>query len=177
MKLFYSIISQKDQPQDDPLYSLGGFCSSTPIPSGKVNSLFGTISERTIDKRESQYICLILRNTFLTAVTGAALWLVSDITNQGLFKVALALPLNGEFESVTSSFSRPLYAEFNSADGSEDSIALPNMEPGAELAVWLERTINLELEEVKKRNDPDFLFLNKDIELDTVEKLNLKIQW
>ena len=177
MKLFYSIISQKDQPQEDPLYSLGGFCSSTAVPSGKLNSLFGTLSERTIEKNESQYVCLILKNVFSTKVSGAALWIDSDVNNQGLFKVALVSTVEGEFESTTNSFSRPLYAEFNSADGEGDSISLPDMNPRDELGIWLERTINVDLEEVQKRNDPDFLFLNKDTSLDTVEKLDLKIQW
>jgi len=177
MKLFYSIISQSGQPQDDPLLSLGGFCSSTSVLSGKPGSLFGTISEIGIENNTPQYVCLILKNVFSQKISGAILWIESDLNNQGLFKVAIVDSIDGEFESTGSSFSKPLYAEFNSVNGKDDSIQLPDMDPGKEYGLWIERTINMESEEISKRNDPDFLLSKLNQEVSKLETLNLKIEW
>lgn len=177
MKLFYSVISQQGQPQDDPLLSLGGFCSSTLVSSGKIGSLFGTISELAIENNNSQYVCLILKNTFSYKVSGATLWVETPENSQGAFRVAIVDSYNGEFEATINSFSKPLYAEFNPVNGSEDSILLPDMDPDKEYGLWLERSINLSSEEISKRNDFDYLLAQLSEELPTIETVNLKIEW
>lgn len=177
MKLFYTIISQENQPQPDPVYSLGGFCSSSPALSSELNALFGNLSLMTIERNKPQYICLALKNTHTSEVTDAELWIENPPTNQAKFRIALAHPFNREFEATANIYARPFYGEFTEVDGVGDSVALPTLAPGALLGVWIERTINLQSEDVKLKNDCDYLFKNFKTEVETVERLNLKIKW
>jgi hypothetical protein len=177
MKLFYSIISQKGQPQGDSMFSLGGFCSSTQVSSSQLNSLFGNITQITIERNQPQYVCIILKNTFLTTVVSPILWIESELTNQGKYRIGISESIQGEFESVENIFSRPLYAEFEDVTGLENALELPSLESGKELAIWIERRVDTENEEIKHRQDADYLFSKFPQQLESLETLNLKIKW
>ena len=125
MKLFYTVISQKDQPQSDPMFSLGGFKSSSTVGSAQLNALFGNISEVTLERNEPQYVCLILKNIFDYPVQGATLWFEGTAQSQGKFRVALSESFQGEFESVANIYSKPLYASFEEVNGVEEALEIP----------------------------------------------------
>lgn len=177
MKLFYTVLQQEDFPQSDPIYSTGGFCSSSPVSSGEINSLFGNISLMTLEKNKPQYICLVLKNIFNYEISDAELWFEYPQNAQCKFRVALVEPIEREFEATPNFYSKPLYAQFEEANGEEDSIALPTLSSQGLLGIWVERSIDKESGEVKGRVDPDYLYSKFGQEIETLETVNLKIKW
>ena len=160
LNLFYSNITAEDQPQNDALYSLGGYCSSSQVPSGENGTIFSTISEYTIDQNRPQYICLVLKNTFTEEISNIAIYFEKDPEQvyQCKYRIAFSPPVDRKFENVPTIHSRPVYPVFDTADGEENMIFLPDMRPGDILGVWIERTIDQDSVEIKCRNDNQFLY-------------------
>lgn len=178
MKLYFSIISQEGQPQTQSKLSLGGFCSSSLVSSGALNSIFSDVSTYTIEKRRKEYVCLILKNDTGQVAKDIEIWINQNANDQCKFRIGLASSnIKGEFEAVPNPFSKPMYTEFNSADGQNDSIAIPDMQDEDKIGIWIERSINEESDEISKRNDCDWLYANKDVKKATVETIELKISW
>ena len=160
MNLFYSIISAESQPNDDPAYSLGGWCSSSPVPSGVDAALFPLVSEYGIQQNNSQYICICLRNMFTETIDNIAFYIEKDPEQsyQCKYRVAFAAPVDRRFENVPTIHSRPTHAVFEEAYGEENMIFLPDMRPDDLLGIWLERSIDWDSPEIKCRNDNQWLF-------------------
>lgn len=178
MKLYFSDISQEGQPQNESRLSLGGYCSSTMVPSGQLNALFSEVSTYTLEKNRKEYIFLVIKNEFENVVKHPQLWIEKDDSHICNFKFAIVEPMpSGEFESTQSPFNKPLYAEFYTANGIEDAIEMSPIDPGDMLGLWIERSIDSENPQVKNRNNCDYLYENYDLEVDTVEKVSLKIEW
>ena len=179
MNLFYSIISLEDQPQADPLMSLGGFVSSSQVPSGRTNALFSTISSYTIQQGREQYVCLILRNTTKKTASGIKFWFQFDPSQAYIckYRVAFTEAVDREFESTPDPFSKPVYAQFESCNGIDEAMALPDLEPDEMIGIWVERSIDKTSEELSNRNNCEWLFENRDREIETEETLDIKIDF
>lgn len=178
MKLYFSNIAQADQPQPSSRFSLGGFISSSPVSSGKINSIFQDVSQYTIEKDRKEYIFLILKNTLEQEVTNVQLWLEQEEDAQCKFRFGLSRANSkGEFEAIPDTYSKPMYAEFSTANGITDSIQLPDMNVGDTIGIWIERSINQESEEIKNRNDCDWLYEHKDDKKNIIETNQFKISW
>lgn len=178
MKLYFSDISQEGQPQSESRLSLGGYCSSTLVPSGQLNALFSEVSTYTLEKNRSEYIFIVIKNEFENVVKNPLLWIEKENSHICNFKFAIVEPMpSGEFESTQSPFNKPLYAEFYTADGKEDAIELPSLNQGDILGLWIERSIDSENPQVKNRNNCEYLYKNYDIENDKIESVLLKISW
>jgi len=172
MQLFYTVVNLEGQPNGDPNFSLGGFCSSSIVPSESMGSVFGGLSEYALEKKKPQYICICLKNVFPHSVKNILFWLDFDDEQyyQCKYRVGFSLPNNRQFENVPSIFAKPVYVEFDTAHGMNDAIELPNMQPDDVIGVWFERRINDDNSEVIGRSNPDWLFENR-------ERTKLKEEW
>lgn len=178
LRLYYSVISSANQPQPDSRFSLGGFISNSPVSSGQLNAIFDDVSIYSLIQNRKTYLCLIIRNDGDSETIDAELWIERFEEAICKFEFALAQPNSkGEFEAVATIFSKPIYGEFEKANGKEDSITLPDLKPGEMIGLWIERSIDMENEFIKNRNNCDFLYENKDKELSTIESVALKIFW
>lgn len=178
MKLYYSVVSQQGQIQENPKSSLGGFCSSTLVPSNVLNNVFSSILVQSKDELQLPlYSLLILKNTFNVASTGIELFISKGANSSSNYRVAIVEPSSeGEFEVIQTQNSKPYYAEFDTVDGQEDSISLPDLEPEEIIGIWIERVIDTQSELIKNLQSPEFLFENKGEVVDK-ENAQLKISW
>jgi hypothetical protein len=169
----------ENQPNGDPNFSLGGFCSSSIVPSESGGAVFSGLSEYALEKKKPQYICLCLKNIFSYSVKNVVFWLDMDDEQyyQCKYRVGFSSPQGRMFENVSTIFAKPVYVEFQTANGINDAIELPNMQPNDILAVWLERKVNTENPEVDGRRDPDWLFENKDRTIEKEEWFDIKIKF
>jgi len=178
IKLYYSTSSKEDQPQSDPMYSLGGFKSSTVVSSGEIGAIFPNISEFTLEQLKTTYICLILKNEGTEDLQDINLWM--DPVGEMLcnYRVAIVTDSNGEFETVNNINSKPIYAEFISCVGQSNTIAF-DLEQNKMLGLWIERSIDKDNIELKNRKSCDVLYeqFKQDIKPSTEEEINLEIEW
>ena len=119
-------------PQTDPMRSLGGFVSSSPVPNAAVNVLFDLISSLTIEKRQKETIGICLVNKFDFPVKNVTLKIIGDDTNLAEFKVA-AVPVGNELfmEKISSRYQEPIQAEFFSAAFYRAGVNLKIVKPAA----------------------------------------------
>jgi hypothetical protein len=76
MILFYTGADTANAPQINAEKSLGGFVSGSPIPNGKLNNLFSSISKSAVLGNKTEIRMIALQN-----LTGATLSNVSIYTN------------------------------------------------------------------------------------------------
>lgn len=178
MRLFYTVSSEENKTQKDPLLSLGGFRSSSMVPNDAFNALFGDISEYSIQKGLPEYIGLILQNTFNTAVENISLWIPKSKTRYCKFRLAVVelLPTN-EMETISTINSKPLQAEFYECS-EDDKFSLQGvvLKPGEGIGLWIERLLDIESENLQLRNNCFHLYENFDKE-DVVETGELKLEF
>ena len=180
MQLFYTVISQPCAAQSSPLSSLGGYCSSSLVQSGDYNMIFGDISSYSLKKNSPEYIALILKNTTGKSVKDLRFWLEKDSDSLCNIRIALAeLNVNGEMEHVSTINSKPLYAEFYSPDKENPLEIEGTFEPGMELGIWIERSIDSDSDQASKVSDCNYLFqlFSEKKKLSTSEIQTLKISW
>lgn len=181
MELFYTVTSQEGVAQSKPTSSLGGFCSTSKVPNGTLENLFSEISPYTLQHPKAEYIGLILKNTW-GDISNLSLWM--EVPDNSLCKYRIAvvqLTDSGEMEVISGVGSRPLYAEFETTS-QYDKLVLDFGEAFSKnqmLGLWIERTINLESDEYKKRNDCDTLYrmYQEKVFWDTEEEVELKIEF
>jgi len=179
MNLFYTIISQEAQPQTDPTLSLGGFCSASQVPSEDTNVLFSTVSQYGIEKHRPEYICICLKNIFERRIENITFWFEFDDQQdyQCKYRVAFSKPNGRQLEQVSSIYAKPVYATFDTANGIDDAISLPDMDHNDIIGIWIERTIDMDSEEIKNRRNCDWLYENRNVVLPTQESLEIKINF
>jgi hypothetical protein len=169
----------ENQPQNDPLYSLGGYCSSTAVPSGMDENLFSLISSLTIETDKPTYICVVLKNTLDVEVSNVEIYLDSDDFESmwSKYYVAIAEPLERQFEHINGIYERPKYAEFENVDGESQKITIAYMQPGEMFGLWIERSINQNAEEIENRNNCKWLFDHRNDKKKTRENVDLVINF
>jgi len=143
MKLYYTTTAKVDAPQQKPTQSLGGFKSSSPIPNSAFGNLFPDISLLTIEKKLPEYIGLILINERPNPVSEVKIWINNAVENICNYKIAVVeLNSRNEFETLPSGNSKPLFAEFYTANNETDAIIIGEMVINEQYGLWLERSIN-----------------------------------
>lgn len=148
MKFYYTTSEGVDKVQQNPANSIGGYMSSTPVPNGRLNSLFDDITERQLTDPQSSYIGLMLVNDSLTTVTGLKIWVDNkDIANTlySDFQIALETPqldagLNPYIERLSDVHSMPFSGTFAGCLGLANAISIPDMVAGAQIGVWFQAT-------------------------------------
>lgn len=148
MRLFFTGAKEYLGPQANPRLSLGGLISSSPIPNDAINGLFGSISDLQGAEGSRETRGLVLLNETGGTVSGATLWYVnnssSPISNLRMAIVSVGIDAcNDQFiEKITSSAASPLNASFEDNSGQANAIALPDIDDGEYLGIWIERSVN-----------------------------------
>lgn len=120
-----------EAPQTDPMKSLGGYISSSPVPNGATNELFDLISIRSLKERITNTIAIGLVNKFDTAVNDVKLKMVCAQDAICDFRVAaVTVDKNLCMEHINNRFAEPVNAEFYDATFYRGSVDVEIIEPG-----------------------------------------------
>lgn len=112
----YSLTKVSTNPQVDPLKSLGGYISSSPVPNGALNSLFDLVSSATLIDRPKETIAVALMNKFDYDVNDVELKIAVPRDAICAWRVAAVAPdANMATESIPNRYAEPLNAEFYDA--------------------------------------------------------------
>lgn len=111
-----SIAKSEEMPQTDPMKSLGGYISTSPVPNGALNALFDLVSMRTIKEKTKETIAIALVNKFNYSVSDVTLKIVSTQDSVCKFRIA-AVEVGDDYlmEHINNRYSEPLFAEFHDA--------------------------------------------------------------
>lgn len=146
MKLYYTGVLKEGEPQANPVLSLGGYVSSSPLPNGSINNLFGGISQYGKEKQLRQVRAIVLRNeTGATATPTVWYENISSepITNYRFGFVMLAQDECGWYmERIGSGDALPINATLINPNTEVNAVALPPMANNAYIGIWVERTYN-----------------------------------
>lgn len=120
-----------EAPQTDPMKSLGGYISSSPVPNGATNEIFDLISIRSLKERIANTIAIGLVNKFDTAVNDVKLKMVCQQDAICDFRVAaVTVDKNWCMEHINNRFAEPVNAEFYDATFFRGSVDVEIVEPG-----------------------------------------------
>lgn len=118
-----SLANSGGTPQDDPMKSLGGYVSNSPVPNGALNTLFDFVSLRSIKDKTKETIGIALVNKFDKPVSDISLKIVSGQDNVCSFKIAaVSLDENYCMEHISNRYSQPIMAEFYDATFNPGSV-------------------------------------------------------
>lgn len=123
MRFYYTGAKTYLGVQTNPLTSLGGFISSSPIPNNQLANLFGEISLLTINENLTENRAIVLKNELGANKSGLRLYYIYPKKAVTKLKIAAIAPTeNGcdEFslESLPNQRSSPYYATFYEANAS-----------------------------------------------------------
>lgn len=167
MRLFLTGSLKYNTPQPDPLLSLGGYLSSSPLSNNTLNNLFGAISQSTLQAPKKEYRAVILRNETGTALTNIDLF-YENFSNQPLVTLRMALvtlAADGcggfEMESINGINSSPLSATFKNNLGENNALSIPSLPINGLIGLWIERSFNVTA--IKSALSCETLLANYDI--------------
>ena len=145
-----SLRKSSEAPQTDTAKSLGGYVSSTPVPSGELNALFDLISAYTLEKKPRETIAVALINKLTQPIKDVTLKIVVEKDNIATFKVAaVALSESLSMEHIANRYAEPMAAEFHKVDFQRASVDIEILNPasvGEEIAL-MPFDIQFEVEE------------------------------
>lgn len=145
MNLYYTNVAYADQDQNRPDLSLGGFKSSSKVPSADYNNLFGDVSAYSVQTKKEEYICIILKNETGVIANTVKLWVNLPTETSFKIEVGAALPnLSGEVERIQTPYQRPMYATFVQAEGELSAVDLGNIAINGMIALWFKKVVNVE---------------------------------
>lgn len=103
--------------QNIPGNSLGGFVSSTPVPNGNLNVLFGLISNMTLRENKPETFGIGLINGLGKDLKNVTMKIITRKDNIAHFEVAI-VPLSGEYsmEKIANRHDQPQIADFYNLD-------------------------------------------------------------
>lgn len=139
----YSIERTSDNPQTDPSKSLGGFLSSTPVPSGVLNSLFGEVTIEDMTKGKSEVIALGLINEFDRDVKNVNIEIECKEDSVCRFEIsAVSMSKDKKMESVSDRRQEPLISDFY--DVTNKYILLSEtLKSGSAIGIWIKRIVGV----------------------------------
>jgi hypothetical protein len=158
MKLYFTGAKKHNDPQPIPSLSLGGHISSSQIPNGSLDGVFGSISSNTL----SEIRGLVFKNESQLTLSGAKLFYRSLVTDPTVsFKMAVVLLTtdpcdNPLMESVANTTSMPSIGTFIDNREIDNAIPLPDVLAGDYLGIWIVRTVNQF--KINQGNSCEFLF-------------------
>jgi hypothetical protein len=179
MQIYYTNKTSSTLPQKDPNKSLGGYISVSLVPNSIKGALFADIALTDIEKDIKKYIALMLKNTTGATRSSISIWIEVPEGSVGKYKIGLSTPnAEGQIELIDSSKSKPFYVEFNEASSEGDAIAIPNLIADAQIGIWIERSVDQEIEAIKERNNPQWLYDHRNDESPFGEEVvSLKIKY
>jgi len=183
MKYFYTGAENFLDEQKNPLLSLGGFISATPIPNAEIGNIFGDISQFTIDNQLRQTLAIALKNTTGKDAEDLILYFDFPTDKFSNIEIAAVIPAtdsegNKFVEKLTNSASLPFNATFNEADGVGNAINVGDLLKDDYLVFFLKRTI---VDDIKDQFTCDALDTKTDekgiLTLVTSEDTDLVLNW
>lgn len=103
--------------QNNPSKSLGGYVSTTPVPNGDLNAVFGIISNMTLRENRPETIGLGLINATNIDVVDVRMKIVTKADNMAQFEVAVVdISDEGAMEKIPNRYSQPQIADFYNVD-------------------------------------------------------------
>lgn len=189
MKFYYTTTagsSELNYERQEPERSLGGYRSVTPVPNGSMNSLFGDLSQYTLNKKKDEYIALVLKNETGVDVTDINVWFDFPIDSYTKFQIAavdLAPDADGNLrmENLPNINAKPYYATFVEAEGDTNKQNIGDLLADGEVGIWFKRSIfqeNIDLDNedfIYKENIGDRLYKQK--ELNGEDEITINIEW
>lgn len=117
--------------QDDPMKSLGGYISNSPVPNGAINALFDLVSMKTIKDKAKECVAIGLVNKFDVPVADISAKIISDRNNVCGFKIA-AVATDDKLcmEHINNRYSEPMNAEFYDVTFYRASVYVEIVSPG-----------------------------------------------
>lgn len=147
MRLFYTGASKTGAAQNEPSKSIGGYVSSSMVPSGLNNSLFSDTSQTQMKDGKPEYVLVSLKNTTGADKTDTKIYY--EQTNQSLYTIQMgliepALDKCGDpvYEKTTNNNAAPLGVTFTDNILLGGAINIPSLLIDAHMGVWIKRTIN-----------------------------------
>lgn len=118
-----SLANSGGMPQDDPMKSLGGYVSISPVPNAALNSLFDLVSLKSVKEKTKETIAIALINKLSKPVSDVNLKIVSGQDSVCSFKIAaVSLDENYCMEHINNRYSQPIMAEFYDATFNPGSV-------------------------------------------------------
>ena len=187
MKLYYTVSSAPEDVQLKPDLSLGGYKSSTPMPSSELGNMFGDISMYTVKNgNQNQYIGLIAKNELDVDIENIKVWFTFNTNCYSLLKISaidLSVDSDGNYmmERVKTIFSKPIYSDFKEASTEETAVDLGSLLKGEFFGIWIERSLLLdkikEDQEAIYQKDPSNPYYYNEIVLDKTDEIALNISY
>ena len=145
MKLYYTTLGEQNSEQSNITKSLGGYKSSSPVPNGTFDNLFGELSMMTVKENREEYIGLMLVNEGITAIEDVFLYFVHPEDSYSEYKIGAIVPAtDGDgysyIESIPNRYSKPLYTDFVSAD-EDNKFNIGDIVSGGMVGVWIKREL------------------------------------
>ena len=149
MRLYYTA-SQAEERQAKLSLSIGGYKSAVPVSNDVFGNMFSDITMYTVRMGIlKSFLALVLKNETAASVD-ANIWVVvpSDCYSKyKLSTVDMAIDSDGNpfMERVSHNGARPLYAEFESADGELNKLNIGTIAAGECVGLWVERELDLDI--------------------------------
>lgn len=118
-----------DTVQNDAGRSLGGYISSTPVPSAAVNKLFDEVSSFTLQNKKDEVLGIALVNTLSKAVENVTLKIIGEQTDLASFSVAVVPISNMVMEQIADRYDAPMQAEFHDASFTRAGVTIKILNP------------------------------------------------
>lgn len=146
MRFLYSGATSYLAQQNIPSMSLGGYVSSSPIPNGRINSLFSDASYTSSKDGTVETYGIVLDNETNVDVTN--LKLGYQYSSDPDFKIEIALVTvtnNQQFEKLGNPYDTPFYGTFSEANIDPDlsidnSLNIGTLTANTRLGLWVRRT-------------------------------------
>lgn len=182
MKFYYTGASATEEIQNKPIFSLGGFKSSSIVPNGQISNLFGDISELTIDKNNFDIIGIILKNELPNKAKDILFHFEYEENSYIKIEVAfvsVVMATDGSIymEKIVNSHSLPYIGDFVNPYNEANKINIGDLNKNSMIAIWFKKT--LELNNIKNQTSPSNLLslYNNSSSLPTINGVKIKMSW
>lgn len=158
--IFYTGAVQNGAVQDNPAKSLGGWISSSPVPNGAMNNLFGDLTYADLDKDKKPIRVIAFQNITGAVIPKLRIWVEHEADAYATYKIGLSIStveptcnLN-YFEQLATQYSIPYYTTLKDCEGELNAIEIENIPAGQYLGLFIQRN-------VIKANNPEIEQKNK----------------
>lgn len=190
MKIFYTGATAFDKEQKDSSLSIGGLISSTEVPNGLLNNLFGGLSKFTVQQNKAEFRGIVIKNDGEIVLTGLKAFFTYPQTddspatdsNDCEFLIGYAEILVSDcgdlsIEKLSSIYSTPYTVTMEAnAVGEENALDLPDLDPGTYIGLFIKRVIKSSAQEPLSDDDLEDI-LDEELVLETTEDIGLTFVW
>lgn len=167
IQIFYTGALAHLQAQPYSSNSLGGFISSTPIPNGRVNSIFSDTCY--YQKHTEECKLIVLTNNSTSVATNIKVWIETNGDTSSSYSIAAILPTsdicgNPCFEKILQSTDLPLYATFSNSIDIGSALSIASLQAGISIGVWIKRLYDRNSTQNVQLRNPDYMCTNLSVD-------------